>query len=62
MKAGEDALMDKAMMTPLTNVQAQSQGILEFFGRDACHFKCASQSAKGNLPMHGNRSRARLAA
>ena len=35
-------------------VQPQSQGILEFFGRDACHFERASQSAKGNLPVHGD--------
>ena len=35
------------------SVQAQSQGILEFFGRDSCHIQCASQCAKGNLPAHG---------
>ena len=35
-------------------VQPQSQGILEFFGRDACHFERTPQSAKGNLSVHGD--------
>ena len=42
------------LSTVFPSVQAQSQGILEFFGRDACHFQCASQCAKGNLPVHGD--------
>jgi hypothetical protein len=34
--------------------QPQSQGLGEFLRRDACHFEGAPQSAKGNLPVHGD--------
>jgi hypothetical protein len=37
-----------------TSGQFKSQSILEFLRRDACHFECAPQGSKGNLPVHGN--------
>jgi hypothetical protein len=46
------------VLCPVSERQVQSKGVLEFFRRDACHFKRTSQSAEGHLPVHGDNATA----